>query len=154
MSEHLRVLAALKKVLAGDVIPFKRPDKVEDKNDKSKRLSLIIDWNDVELYPVRGTNIKLLSVPLKGAGPGNRLVLSLIPKFTDLSKTIHFQLDEVGGEFCRTLEEMPLAQAEQYIKSKLLKDVEDAYSTKVGNLKVTQKIPSNFSSRLDEIVGG
>jgi hypothetical protein len=152
---HKKILIALTKVLGGDVLPFKKPEKPEKSDNKpskegTKKSSLILDWKDADIYPVGGSKVKLLGVSLKGVGPGKRFMLSLVPKASGASKEILFQLDEVGGEFRRSLDTIPFDEAEKYIKEKLVKDIENAYS-KIANIKVIQKIPADLSSKLDGI---
>lgn len=154
---HKKILIALTKVLGGDVLPFKKPEKPEKSGKPSKpskedtkKASLILDWKDADIYPVGGSKVKLLGVSLKGVGPGKRFMLSLVPKASGASKEILFQIDEVGGEFHRSLNTTSFEEAEKYIKEKLVKDIETAYS-KIANIKVIQKIPADLSSKLNEI---
>jgi len=144
-----KIISVLKKVLAGDVLPFKKPEKPNQENKKN----LILDWGDADIYPVSGTKIKLLGVFLKGVGPDKRFMLSLIPKTSGAITEISFQLDEVGGEFCKRLNIVQFKDIEKYIKEKLSKDIEVAYS-KVANIKVIQKTPSDFSDKLAQICDG
>ena len=150
-----KLIVALHKILAGDVLPFKKPEKLEKperpikpvkkSNKPTPKQTLIIDWKDAELYPVGGTAMKILAVSLKGVGTGKRIMVSFIPYKKD---SISVQLDEVGGAFGRTLKQVPTAQIEQYIKSELLKDIEQAYPTPV---KVTQKVSSDLSKIIESI---
>jgi len=131
-----KLVKVLYKILAGDVYDFKTGKKIEPP-------ALTIDWNKAQHYPVSGnSDLKILAVSLVGSD--KHIMLSLIPS----RDGIRFQLDEVGGDFCRAItENVPAGKVETYIKTKLIKDINEvAPLLNVG--KITQKLSSKLATML------
>jgi hypothetical protein len=136
-----KILSALRKVLAGDILPFKKPE-----NEKTKKIStLILDWKDADVYPISGSNLKVIGVYLKGVGPDKRFMISIVPT---RNNEFSIQLDEVGDDFHRTLKSLPIDEIEKYIKETLVKDLESAYS-QIAKVKVIQKISQDLTGKLE-----
>lgn len=129
---------ALYKVLAADVYDFKTGKKLQN-------TVMTIDWNKAKIYPVSGTDMKILAVELTGSI--KRIMLSLIPVQTK----IKFQVDEIGGELSRELATIPPEQTENYIKTKLVTDINNKLASKLDVAKISQKLSPKLSTMLESM---
>lgn len=153
------------KLITSDIYDIKTGKKIKTEENEEKEVplknkvptSLTIDWKKSKVYPVDGTEIKILAVDITGI---DNYMLSLIPssepyhgglKVINTELMVRFQLDEVGKSFSKATANIPISKVETYIKTKLVKDLENIFKGIGLVVKVDQKIPADLEKKISQI---